>query len=131
MIIYTNEQLKQIELFKIETKVKSSNGRFKADKISKHDVLTMLEKFKFRCLYCDSKLKPNGWHLDHFNSKAMGGKNVFENLAPSCKWCNLMKGALDGYAFLNRCKFINDNNFLKKTFGEVYYNPITNEKKNS
>lgn len=70
------------------------------------DVLNALKRLGFRCYYCQEPLDKSSWQLDHFHSKAMGGNNLPLNLAPSCKWCNQMKNALDGNAFLVRCKKI-------------------------
>lgn len=128
MIIYTNEELLLIKKYKITSKVYGANCRFSADKLSVNCVFSVLKKYQFRCLYCDCNLSSKTWRLDHFFSKAMGGKNVEDNLAPACKWCNMMKNALDGHAFLHRCKIISENNFFKKALDEDYYVKITSEK---
>ena len=111
MIIYTKEDEKIIEKYKLKNKVSFSNKRF-ADNITLIDVLNLLKRFNFKCIYCNDSLKPSTWQLDHFYAKASGGKNVIENLAPACKWCNVSKNALDGYAFINRCIKIVNNNIL-------------------
>lgn len=129
VIIYSNHQLNQIKEYKLESRCYGANCRFKSDKISKHDILTVLEKFNFRCMYCDDSLHSKSWHLDHFYSKASGGRNVVENLAPSCKWCNMMKGGLDGYGFLHKCKTICENNFFKKTLDNDVYHEAPNSPK--
>jgi len=121
IVFYTTEQNNQIKKYKISEKRSYANNRFGDEKIYISDVLEMLEKFNFRCLYCDSELDAKTWQLDHFHSKASGGKNKIENLAPSCKWCNLMKNALDGHGFLHRCKVISENNFFKKYLDDNYY----------
>lgn len=47
----------------------------------------------------------------------MGGKNKIDNLAPTCKWCNTMKNALDGNAFIEKCKKIVDKNLIEHELG--------------
>ncbi|MES2382457.1 MAG: HNH endonuclease signature motif containing protein [Bacteroidota bacterium] len=121
-IFYTSIQIKQIVEYKIRSKVNTANRRFQESRISIHDIIVLLEKYKFRCIYCDDVLKPNTWQLDHFYSKATGGRNKHDNLAPSCKWCNMMKGALDGYAFINKCKLVSENNFFKKILNQDVFN---------
>ena len=118
MIIYSTEQLKNFDLYKIKGKVDTANKRFK-DKIVKSDVLYLLERFNYKCFYCSDVLDPKTWQLDHFYAKATGGLNTIDNLCPSCKWCNIMKNALDGNAFIIRCKKIMTNNFFYKN--EIEY----------
>ncbi len=110
----------QIKTYKCATKAKFANTRFKEDLITKHDVLNLLIRFNFKCVYCSKTIQTKSWQLDHFYSKAMGGKNKIENLAPACNWCNQMKGALDGFAFLHRCKNIVENNVILGLFGDPY-----------
>jgi 5-methylcytosine-specific restriction endonuclease McrA len=112
IIIYTHDQSQIAKKFRCSTKVKSANARFK-DQITEIDVVLTVERYKRRCLYCGDCLKPGSWQLDHFYSRKLGGKNVPENLAPSCKWCNISKGALDGHAYLLKCKKVAENYLLK------------------
>lgn len=95
--------------YKCDVKANSANSRFK-DKISASTVLQVLKLSNYNCLYCGSELKPDDWQLDHFHPKAFAGKNVIENLAASCRKCNMMKGYLDGKNFLKRCFAICANN---------------------
>lgn len=111
VIIYSNSQLRNIRLYKCLSKVASANKRFE-DKITVYDVITTLEKFNFKCFYCNDALHYPTWQLDHFYSRAMGGKNKIDNLCSACKWCNQMKNALDGHAFIDKCKKISGNNFF-------------------
>lgn len=110
----------RLKRFKCQSKANAANARFKADIICSIQVYELLERFNFSCIYCSNKLEAKSWHLDHFYSKAMGGRNIVNNLAPACKWCNLMKGPLDGYAFIDRCQKIGKNNVLNILFGETY-----------
>jgi 5-methylcytosine-specific restriction endonuclease McrA len=112
MRVYSTHDLLIIKNYKCLSKACQSNARFKEDTITTMDVLNLLERFKFRCVYCSKSLSSKTWQLDHFYSKAMGGKNKIHNLAPACKWCNQMKGALDGHAFILRCEIIFKNNIL-------------------
>lgn len=47
----------------------------------------------WRCAYCDRSLAYGEIHIDHIIPLSKGGTNDFENLALSCKPCNLHKGA--------------------------------------
>ena len=47
-------------------------------------------KYGGKCAYCGCELT-NGWHVDHINPKVYHGTNDFENLNPSCKYCNNYK----------------------------------------
>lgn len=97
-----------LKKYRCSSKPKSANKRFD-DKIDMYDVLGCLKRFNFKCAYCNSVLKGN-WQLDHFFPKAIGGKNRPDNLCPTCSWCNTMKNALDGWAFIYKCKVITANN---------------------
>ena len=113
LINRTSRELKNIKIFKCASKSDSANSRFE-DKISKEVVLDVLIRFNYRCFYCYDALKPTKWQLDHYFPRANGGKNIFENLVCTCKWCNTMKNALDGRAFLNKCLNIIENNFYSR-----------------
>ena len=97
-----------LKKYKCSAKPKAANKRF-TDAIDMFDVLGCLKRFNFRCAYCNVSLKAD-WQLDHFYPRAMGGKNRPDNLCPTCSWCNTMKNALDGWAFIHRCKKIMNNN---------------------
>jgi hypothetical protein len=56
-IFYGTNQLRVIKDYKVLSKVNSANKRFIDKRIAKHDVLTVLEKFNFRCIYCDLTCK--------------------------------------------------------------------------
>ncbi len=45
------------------------------------------------CWYCGIELDPFGFVADHFDPKANGGSNSFENLVPSCDSCNRAKSS--------------------------------------
>lgn len=113
IILYSNHQLAQIKKYKCDLKAIYANKRFD-DKIITHDVISLLEKYNFKCFYCNENLIHKTWQLDHFYSRAMKGKNVPENICPACKWCNQMKHALDGNAFILKCQKITSNNFFKR-----------------
>lgn len=111
MIIYSKLDEGIIKTYKCRQKYLGANKRFE-DKITLIDIVNLLKRFDFKCVYCAEPLKPSTWQLDHFYAKAGGGKNVIENLATSCKWCNLSKNALDGYAYINKCKKVIENNIF-------------------
>lgn len=46
------------------------------------------------CVYCEAKLKPHTYSLDHKTPLVHGGANTCENLAICCKRCNCAKGSL-------------------------------------
>lgn len=60
-----------------------------------------------RCHYCNRPssldIGPGGrpWHIDHMNPIARGGEDSEENLALSCKRCNLVKGTRPYKKFKN------------------------------
>lgn len=111
-IIYSNHDLQLIEKFRCVFRAEYANKRFD-DKICGHDVYQALQRFKFKCAYCIKPLDEK-WQLDHFYAKAVGGKNVNENLVPTCRWCNTMKSSLDGYSFLIKCQTITNYNQIKE-----------------
>lgn len=48
-----------------------------------------------RCFYCDVDLLtlvPRNRTIDHLNQIYQGGTNDFDNLAPSCRFCNTSRG---------------------------------------
>lgn len=113
MIIRDSLFYKTIILFKCAQKAKDSNCRF-TQSVNKEEIAEMLFKYDFKCFYCNEKLNSNDWQLDHFHPRANGGLNNSENLVPTCKWCNTMKNALDGHAFINKCFNILNNNFFAR-----------------
>ena len=98
--------------YKCFEKANSANSRSE-QKISATEVYKVLQVCSKKCVYCQSKLHPNDWHLDHFTSLSTGGKNIFENLVGSCSRCNLMKGSLDGWQFYSKCLSIVANFIYK------------------
>lgn len=58
-------------------------------------VLRCLLVTDFKCFYCLNGLNPHKWHLDHYFPISKGGRNEFENLRASCKYCNIMKSDLE------------------------------------
>lgn len=116
MFHYTKDDLLKIKLFRCDYRASYANRRF-PHKISCNDVLNTLKRFDFRCAYCSDKLNHNKWQLDHYYSKAMGGLNKVNNLAPTCKWCNTMKNTLDGSAFIEKCKKIVGSNLIEHELG--------------
>lgn len=82
-------------------------------KITAAEVLYVLVRYDFKCIYCGELLNNKGWHLDHYQPLSRGGNNKVNNLVSSCAICNIMKGALVGDQFYERCKIITDNFLLK------------------
>jgi len=53
----------------------------------------ILERDKFKCVYCGTKPTRRELHIDHAHPVARGGSNNFENLVTSCRLCNMGKAA--------------------------------------
>jgi len=113
MIIRTDEFLLKLKEFRCSTRAAFANSRFK-EHITRQDVCDVLFKYDFKCFYCNDRILKNSWQLDHFHPRANGGKNIPNNLVCTCKWCNTMKNALDGNAFINKCANILNNNFFTR-----------------
>lgn len=111
MIIRPKGFTSKIKEYRCSGRAVFSNKRFN-EHITKEDVCEVLFKFNFKCFYCNEPINKKTWQLDHFNPRANGGLNVLENLVCTCKWCNTMKNALDGNAFINKCHNIVNNNFF-------------------
>lgn len=109
--------------FKCDLKANSSNSRCE-QKLTAIDVFRTLSIHQFKCIYCLAELTPNTWHLDHFKAISTGGKNIIENIVPSCFVCNTMKGALEGDQFYTWCKKIS-NNYMFKDSIFLNYKPQT------
>ena len=70
-----------------------ASGRF----ASKQEKAALFEKAGGKCEYCSRSItrepgKPNSMHADHVTAIANGGKTEKDNLAASCRTCNLSKG---------------------------------------
>ena len=111
MIIRPSNFSEKLIEFNCASRAKTANKRF-IDSINKEDVCSILFKYNFKCFYCNEQLNKNNWQLDHFHPRANGGLNHVENLVCTCKWCNTMKNALDGHAFINKCFNVINNNFF-------------------
>lgn len=46
------------------------------------------------CSYCGRKLSET-WVCEHVTPKSKGGRNIFDNLLPSCRFCNAVKKTSD------------------------------------
>lgn len=104
--------------FKCDQKASSANSRC-VEKLTAVEVFRTLSIHQFKCVYCGIDLIHGHWHLDHFKSIARGGKNVLENVVPSCGVCNIMKGVLEGDQFFNMCKTVANNYMFKPWIEEL------------
>jgi len=105
--------IQQNLLFEYDCKKRAKAVNHNQDcKICSDDILIIIERQNKRCFYCNSYLDPKKYQIDHFYPKSMGGKTVLTNLVATCRWCNTMKNALDGHAFINKCKLIVKNNHI-------------------
>lgn len=109
-------QDKLISYWLCDSKANSANKRYAAKQqiITPSDVLRCLVVNDFRCFYCDVTLTPYRWQLDHYIPKNKSGKNEFDNLRPSCKYCNVMKSDMTYEETVRRshaiiCLFIKHN----------------------
>lgn len=91
--------------FRCKERAVSNNSRC-TYKITGFDVFNCLLSHDFKCHYCNNTLNNKDWNLDHFYPLSRGGKNKNTNIVPSCRRCNMMKGDLNGYDFINKCKEI-------------------------
>lgn len=108
----SRERESLLNKYNCQIKATSANARA-IDKITGIEVLKTLEVSDFKCVYCNTDLKPHNFHLDHFQSFFKGGKNVFANLVASCNRCNIMKGALEGKEFYLHCKRVAEKYLYK------------------
>lgn len=90
------------DFFKCKSKVSTANRRSK-EQVSKSDIVKVLVRDNYSCVYCGLKIKGKTWHLDHVKPLSKNGKNEFSNLATSCKTCNLMKNSMMKDDFIARC----------------------------
>jgi len=108
---------KKIFMYKCREKANDNNKRVCfTHKITSIDVLNCLKRNNFKCFYCNDNIKTKTWHLEHVVPISKGGLNSFDNIAPSCKICNLMKGSLFKEDFINKCYKIVNNEFKNKGF---------------
>jgi hypothetical protein len=105
---YGSPEEKDMSIYGCSRKASNANIRFN-EKISAVEIYSVIKTQNFTCYYCDSKLEPDKWQIDHFYSKSHGGKNVFANLVASCECCNRMKHTLDGRQFVKKCVMISSN----------------------
>jgi hypothetical protein len=98
----TPEQEAEMFKYRCSFKANAANSRCE-HKLTTVQVYTTLLIHEFKCIYCGEKIKPTNWHLDHFTAVSKGGRNILENIVPSCAECNMMKGAMDGQQLFVRC----------------------------
>lgn len=54
----------------------------------------IFHKFGGRCAYCGRLMRYNDMHIDHITPFSRNGEDKVENLFPSCKDCDTVKGSL-------------------------------------
>lgn len=86
-----------IGLWRCDSRAHAANARTAARGaiITPDDVIRCLTVCGFKCFYCEKAINPHSWHLDHYMPLSKGGRNEFNNLRASCKYCNTMKSDLD------------------------------------
>lgn len=69
---------------------------FKFDKLPKRKVSyskrAILDRDRYRCQYCQTRLTANSATIDHVVPRSHGGLTIFENIVTSCGYCNNKKG---------------------------------------
>lgn len=73
--------------------------------ISKEDWIFIMQLTGWKCFYCGCNLTKGNRHLDHYIPLSKGGAHHVENLAPSCKSCNLRKHDKLPHDFFNPNKW--------------------------
>lgn len=73
--------------------------------------LKILLRDKFKCQICGVSVDENA-HLDHLIQKARNGSNSSDNLATTCKTCNLKRGNRLSHDYL-KIGYQKHNDFLK------------------
>ncbi len=67
----------------------------------------MISNAGYACFYCNTVTFHEGGdqqlHFDHYIAKSLGGGNEPANMVPSCRSCNLSKGALPIEYWRERC----------------------------
>jgi DNA-binding Lrp family transcriptional regulator len=99
--------------FNCISRVYTANKRAK-ECITIEDVQNVLKRDNYKCIYCNKNLTKNNWHLDHVKPLSKNGKNEFNNLAASCKTCNLMKNSMIKVDFIAKCGTIYNFNKPKE-----------------
>ena len=56
--------------------------------------LSLLDRDKYRCVYCLLDISEDKYHLDHIVPLSRGGSNRKNNLLASCEDCNQRKQGL-------------------------------------
>lgn len=75
------------------------------DNIKQIEINNLLIKFNNKCFYCLTDVKSGyNLHLDHKIPLCKGGSHTIQNLAPSCKTCNLRKGRKNSEEFTEQLK---------------------------
>lgn len=75
-------------------------------KLSKGLANRLLIAQKSLCPCCRSNLKETGYHLDHIEPLARGGKNIDSNIQLLCPRCNCMKGKKKPEVFMQERGFL-------------------------
>ena len=65
----------------------------------------LLKAQRGKCVYCRDDIRA-GFHLDHIQPIALGGRNEDSNIQLLCRGCNLKKGAKPPEVFAQRLGFL-------------------------
>jgi 5-methylcytosine-specific restriction endonuclease McrA len=71
----------------------------KTGKLPRGTVARLLELQRSTCAACRKSLK-DGYHVDHIQALASGGKHIPKNIQLLCPTCNTKKGAKDPIDFM-------------------------------
>ena len=81
----------------------SCRARGYKGKVTKEGLLKAWEATNGLCFYCGRILLPATLHWDHKIPLAEGGRNVNDNMAPTCEACNMSKQTFTSIEFLALC----------------------------
>lgn len=72
-----------------------------------------------KCFYCGCELNFKDFHIDHFKSRATGGKQS-KNLVPACSDCNYCKGKMDIEDFRIKLQEMLEDKFVGRLIKKYY-----------
>jgi len=84
---------------------KRSEKLLKFKNITQVEIDELLNQYNHKCFYCNIEVKKGiNLHLDHKIPLSRNGEHSINNLAPSCKTCNLKKGTKTDLEFFKLLK---------------------------
>ncbi|MFO0780977.1 MAG: HNH endonuclease [Candidatus Gracilibacteria bacterium] len=85
-----------------------SSGEEGAGQPFSKSVKNAVHKQNENCVFCGTKTTdssgPTQTNIDHAIPRARGGDNTLNNAQNTCRTCNLKKGMMDSFEFINKLK---------------------------